>query len=108
MNNKVNTYTDHPKYQEPIIRSNAHNIFRYAFGVLVVLIISVPLVIVGLSGFPFSIYELGAAVINHGHNKQEILLLIISPFFSLAIAFVGYEFFKWGRHLTRPTSREFI
>ena len=105
---KVNTYTDHAQYQEPIIRSKFHNTIRYIFGVFVILFISAPLFIGGVSGIPFSIYELGAVVVSNSYNKQELGLIIISPFFSFAIAFVGLEFFKWGRHLTRPTSREFI
>lgn len=103
----MNTYTNHPAYQEPLKRSAAHNKLRFFLGVVVMLTIAIPLIAGSALSFPYSIYQLGAYIWGGEYVVAQTAANFISPFIAVLIFFIGIRFFQWGRHLTRPNSREF-
>ena len=105
---KVNTYTNHPKYQEPIVRSDLHNKIRYFFGIIIGYIVAIAIVLLGISSILFGIYEIVLAIFNSEIMQQDFLLKILNPVIGYILTLIGIQVFKWGRHLTRKTSREFV
>jgi len=105
---KANTYTNHPAYQEPIIRSEFHNHLRYFFGVIVFVLISMPIVTSGIWAILYGSYELILSIYNMKVFNQLFLFKLLTPVLGYIGILIGIEFFYWARHLTRATSREFV
>ena len=104
----MKTYTDHPKYQESIKRSKCHNSIRFFFGLFICIFIALPLTTLSLLAIPYSIHETYQYFYDPAFHKNIAALYIFSPFISMTLVFAGITLFRWGRHLTRATSREFV
>jgi len=105
---KNETFTDHPAYQEPINRSRAIITLRKIAGVLVILLLSTPFVVGGGLGVLYASYEIVLFFIQESFEQLALLQKVVQILATIINVLLGVEFFRWGRHLTRPTSREFV
>ncbi len=102
----INTYTNHPAYQKPIIRSPAHNKIRSICGWLIICIFSIALLL-SASACLYSCYKF-FMLMPETINRLDILYGLHPIMLSAFMAFLSVRMMQWGRHLTRPTSREFV
>ena len=105
---QINTYTNHPAYQEPIIRTKFHNQVRYILGAFVFVLVSLPLVTSGVLSILYGLYQIALSLYSLDIFNQTFLLKVLSPVIGYVAILIGIEFFYWARHLTRATSREFV
>lgn len=104
---KVNTYTDHPAYQQPVVRSELHNRIRFALGWLVMLV-SCAAILVFVFEIGFSLYLIGERTFEGFHDRLEFTSSLSSLAFGVFGLALTLRIGQWGRHLTRPHSREFV
>ena len=104
---KINTYTDHPAYQEPLERSALHNNFRTIAGWLVIIIFFIALISTTINALYFS-YELIASLVSGFDSKYIFIKLMTKTLMFYVSIWIAIRFMQWGRHLTRPTSREWV
>ncbi len=104
---EINTYTDHPAYQDPIARSDFHNRIRTTCGWMV-MVSSVVAAIFSTLLSVYLIYKSGAGLIEGFENKYIAISSITKTSAAVVSIWIALRFRQWGRHLTRPTSREWI
>ncbi len=107
MSGKVNTYTNHPAYQESIIRSDFHNMIRKIFGI-VILVFGILIMASTIITLPLTVISVISLLFDEIVSKNEVFLNIFYIPLVMVNAYFGLALFQWGRHLTRPTSREFV
>lgn len=104
---QIDTYTDHPAYQEPVKRSRFHNTARKAFGVILIALAIFLFTIAGMwllltfYAFFSDTYSVRGMEIGAGFWLTQLFRIFIP-------GLLGLGLFKYGRHLTRPKSREYV
>jgi len=84
------------------------NTLRFILGIAIILFIALPLVVSFGLGVPYGVYELVMYIFSGNMEKVKLIMSIISPIMCIGLTLLGVEFFRWGRHMTRATSREFV
>lgn len=107
MDKVVNTDTAQPADQVPVIRSDKVNKVRFILG-WGLMILSVCLVSVKIVTFSFTMYKSILNLIEFQFMDSSLLSLSMSIAFTIVVIFMCLRLFQYGRHLTRPASREFI
>jgi len=82
--------------------------FRFVGGILVILLLSLPFMIIGGGGVLTSLYAIGEYLLTGDFTKVKTLahLKVIVGYGALLALGIGA--FRWGRHLTKPSSTEYV
>lgn len=106
--NDVDTYTDHPAYQTPLNRTELHNNLRNIAGWCVI-ILSFLMLLSCVGFFLYVSYQFISSVfIQAFEHRMEIVMAFIKPILGCVGGVIALHAMRWGRHLTRPNSREYV
>ncbi len=106
-NTKVNTYTDHSAYQQPIVRHGCINNIRGIIGRLF-MAFAFFVGFVALFAFGYGIFKVFVLISSGNLTLADLFYSVLFPIFALIGIPFGKGAYYFGRHLTRPSSREYV